>query len=110
MQSQPFRVEIAEGEAGVPFPGKRLGESDKHILVVEDNAALRQVMRAVLEAAGYRVACAANGREALDSLRAAEPPFVILLDLSMPVMDGWQFRERQRQTAGFASIPVLLLS
>jgi CheY-like chemotaxis protein len=80
------------------------------ILVVEDDAAVRAAMAALLEGAGYRVACAANGRDALDYLRGARPPVLILLDLSMPVMDGWEFRRHQRHAPGLACIPVLLLS
>jgi CheY-like chemotaxis protein len=83
---------------------------NKHILVVEDNAAARDALAALLGAAGYSVACAANGREALDHLRGPHRPFLILLDLSMPVMDGWEFRARQRQSPSLASIPVILLS
>jgi len=83
---------------------------NKHILLVEDNASVRGVTKMWLEAAGFRVACAANGREALDLLRGPVRPGLILLDLSMPVMDGWEFRARQRQSPSLASIPVFLLS
>ena len=69
-----------------------------------------QCHAALLEVKGYDVACAANGREALDCLQQAERPWLILLDMSMPVMDGWQFREQYRQASGLASIPVFLLS
>ena len=84
--------------------------SDKLILVVEDDSTTRLAMKTLLEAAGYRVACAANGREALDHLRQAEPPFLILLDLAMPVMDGWQFRREQQEDPALAAIPVVVLS
>ena len=60
-------------------------EAGKHILVVEDSPAVREVLRLRLGAADYRVACAGNGREALDHLRLGPPPFVILLD---PSNDG----------------------
>jgi CheY-like chemotaxis protein len=86
-------------------------ESDVAILVVEDDAVARQSMKTFLEGEGYRVACVANGQEGMDYLtKLAEPPNLILLDLSMPVMDGWQFRKRQRLAPAFASIPVVLLS
>ena len=58
------------------------------ILVVENHNVTRDVMRHLLEAEGYRVTCAANGHEALERLHEGVPPCVILLDLSMPVMDG----------------------
>ena len=62
--------------------------SANHILVVEDDAASRQAMRGVLEMVGYGVACAANGREALDHLRRAAPPSVILLALTVAIVTG----------------------
>jgi CheY-like chemotaxis protein len=80
------------------------------VLVVDDDAATRAALQAVLAAAGYRVACAADGREAIDYLGRAERPGLILLDLSMPVMDGWQFRVWQRQAPAWAPIPVVLVS
>jgi len=82
----------------------------KHILLVEDDPATADAMKRLLQRAGYAVTCAANGREALDSLRGAEQPSLILLDLTMPGMDGWEFRERQRHAPGLASIPVVVLS
>jgi len=82
----------------------------KHILVVEDNAPTREAMRTLLEAEGYSVVCAANGREALAGLGRTEPPSVILLDLNMPGMDGWHFRREQQQDENLAGIPVVLLS
>jgi len=83
---------------------------NKHILVVDDNDIIRGVLTIVLKAAGYQVVCAANGREALDCLRAAQPPFVILLDLAMPVVDGRQFRQKQQEDATLALIPVVVVS
>ncbi len=85
-------------------------ESDKHILVVEDDPLTRQAMELLLGSAGYSVGCAANGREALDRLGWGRRPWLILLDLQMPLMDGWEFRRRQRQKQSLASIPVILLS
>jgi len=80
------------------------------LLLVEDHPLSRDALRALLEAAGYRVACVGNGWEALEYLGRSEPPALILLDLSMPVMSGWEFRQRQRQDPGLARIPVVLLS
>jgi CheY-like chemotaxis protein len=80
------------------------------ILVVEDDADARWALKALLETAGYRVACAAHGGEALAYLRQGRSPRAILLDLSMPVMDGWAFRQQQQRVAAWALIPVVLLS
>ena len=84
--------------------------SGHHILVIDDSSTVRAVLTALLQRAGYSVAVAANGREALDHLRQAQPPRVILLDLMMPVMDGRQFRREQQHDPGLASIPVVVLS
>jgi CheY-like chemotaxis protein len=81
------------------------------ILLVEDDDDLREVLVAILVDAGYEVTAAANGSEALQWLRAAVVlPRLILLDLMMPVMDGWRFREEQLADAALASIPVATLS
>jgi CheY-like chemotaxis protein len=81
------------------------------ILLVEDDEDIRQHLALILERKGYRVASAADGRQALDYLRnAAPPPCVILLDLMMPVMSGWEFREAQRADPRLVSIPVIVLT
>jgi CheY-like chemotaxis protein len=82
-----------------------------YILVVEDDPAIRETLEAVLEDEGYHVRGAANGREALALLRAeAGSPALILLDLMMPVMSGWEFRVEQQHDPVLASIPVVVLS
>src|SRR5262249_61831819 len=76
----------------------------KNILIVEDDAATRDALTLVLSDEGYAVSSAANGREAIDLLRQGDAPDLILLDLMMPVMDGWQFpREQQPDPARVAS-------
>lgn len=83
-----------------------------HILLIEDERDLRETLRELLELDGFHVETAANGREGLDSLERAGHPCMILLDLMMPVMNGWQFLETLRQTPqpGWASIPVVVVS
>lgn len=81
------------------------------VLVVEDDEDLRDVLATLLRESGYSVLIAKNGEEALQRLRSGTcRPCVILLDLWMPVMDGWQFREEQRKDASLAAIPVVALS
>src|SRR4051794_9030472 len=63
-----------------------------------------------LELEGYRVESAANGKLALERLGAGVRPAVILLDLMMPVMDGWQFRQAQVRDSSLARIPVIVVS
>lgn len=92
--------------------GRRQGElAPGYILVVDDDKAIREALEMVLEDEGYAVASAANGREALELLRASGGlPALILLDLMMPVMNGWEFREEQQRSAALAAIPVVVLS
>ncbi len=80
------------------------------ILIVEDDADTREMLGRFLELEGYQVETAANGRQALDRLEAGAPASVIVLDLMMPVMDGWQFRREQIRRAALASIPVIVVS
>lgn len=61
------------------------------MLVVEDDDTIRESLCELLELEGFDVVAAANGREALDAVRAGSRPCAVLLDLFMPVMDGWQF-------------------
>jgi CheY-like chemotaxis protein len=82
----------------------------RSVLVVDDEPACRLLVQVVLEQAGYSVACAADGQEALDCLRQGDPPGLIILDLGMPVVSGREFRRRQQAEPALAGIPVLLLS
>ncbi len=81
------------------------------ILVVEDELTQREALAEVLSRLGYEVQCAANGSEALELMRHSESlPGLILLDLMMPVMDGWEFRVEQRKDRALAEVPVVVLS
>jgi CheY-like chemotaxis protein len=80
------------------------------VLIVEDDADLREMMAQLLSLEGYEAMAVANGREALDYLHAGRHPDIILLDLMMPVMDGWEFRRRQRADPALADVPVVVLS
>jgi CheY-like chemotaxis protein len=82
----------------------------KSLLVVEDSGLVRGGMKMLLEWEGFHVSGAANGREALDLLRRSGRPDLILLDLSMPVLDGWQFLQEQRRDPHLAAIPVLVVT
>lgn len=81
----------------------------RSVLVVEDDDDVRGAVATLLETHGYRVLEAENGREALQHLREAMV-CVILLDLFMPVMNGWGFREEQMKDARLAAIPVVVIS
>jgi CheY-like chemotaxis protein len=68
------------------------------------------MMAQLLTLEGFQAAAVANGREALDYLEDSSAPDIILLDLMMPIMDGWEFRRRQRQNPDLSSVPVIVLS
>jgi CheY-like chemotaxis protein len=79
------------------------------VLVVDDDSGLRGMVATALEITGYTVRQAGHGLEALEALQR-ETPCVILLDLMMPVMDGWTFRQQQLAHPSFATIPVVVMS
>jgi CheY-like chemotaxis protein len=81
------------------------------VLLVDDDEPVRRVIIQVLSEAGFAVATASNGAEALSHLHASNvPPCLILLDLMMPVMDGRTFREEQMKDPLLAQIPVVVLT
>src|SRR3954468_23043361 len=80
------------------------------VLIVEDDEDLREMMAQLLSLEGYQTATVANGREALEYLHDAGGPQGILLDLMMPVMDGWEFRRQQQADPALAPVPVIVLS
>jgi CheY-like chemotaxis protein len=84
----------------------------KRVLLVDDQDDTRELVALVLVRAGYSVLQAANGRQALDLLVATgcELPSLILLDLQMPVMSGWEFLTIVRSYARLAVIPVIVVS
>jgi CheY-like chemotaxis protein len=80
------------------------------ILVIEDDDDVRDSLSTFLQEEGYQVRTAANGRDALELLATDPVVCLILLDLTMPVMDGWEFRRRQREDPRLAHIPVVLVT
>ena len=81
----------------------------KDVLIVEDEVYLCDLIADVLEAEGHTARKAANGREALVMVQSRRPQ-IILLDLMMPVMDGWEFRRTQQSDPALATVPVVVLS
>lgn len=80
------------------------------ILLVEDNDDIREMMAVALELGGYRVVAAPNGRAALEVLRHTPRPSLILLDLMMPVMNGWEVCKALKGDPSLADIPVVVVS
>jgi CheY-like chemotaxis protein len=82
----------------------------RSILVVEDEPEIRTSLKEALEWEGYDVVAAANGREALECLHGMERPCLILLDLMMPVMNGWEFAEAVRADDVLAANPIIIIT
>jgi CheY-like chemotaxis protein len=80
------------------------------LLVVDDDYGVLDAIKEVLEDEGYEVSLAADGLEALKELRLGQRPCMILLDLMMPVMNGWDFRQEQLRDEILASIPTIIIT
>jgi CheY-like chemotaxis protein len=80
------------------------------ILIVEDDSALREALAQVLSDEGYELLSARDGLEAVNCLKKGNRPDVILLDLSMPVVNGWEFRMFPKRDPELARIPVVLVT
>lgn len=80
------------------------------ILLVEDDDFIRQEVSEALQDEGYAVSTAAHGKEALALLADGDKPSVVLLDLMMPVMNGWEFLKAFKKEESYAGIPVVILS
>ena len=82
----------------------------KRILVVDDDEDIRKLLTKFLESEGYDVFTAIHGKDALEQLQSAEPPGLILLDLMMPVMDGWDFVLAMHLDSKLSDIPTILIT
>ena len=76
----------------------------KTILIVDDDEDILAAVAGALEDEGYHPVCVTNGAAALEYLKSSPPPCMILLDLMMPVMDGWTFRDEQQREPEWARI------
>jgi PAS domain S-box-containing protein len=99
----------------VPAAKRERRGSESHrptrtVLVAEDDADARELIGATLERAGYDVAKAANGAEALEYLHREPPPCLVIVDLMMPIKDGWAFLSERNQDPDLRSIPVIVVS
>ena len=80
------------------------------VMVVDDDDAIREALEDVLSDEGYRIVGMSDGQQALDHLNAEGPPAAILLDLWMPVMDGWKFLDALLDDSRFSRIPLIVLT
>jgi len=79
------------------------------VLIVEDDDDVREMMELLLSSSGYETMVARNGEEALARMRQRRP-CLVLLDLQMPVMSGWEFRDRQLLDEALADVPVVAVT
>lgn len=85
-------------------------EARKTIMVVDDDESIRSILEISLELEGYNVVTATNGKEALKLLVKSESCQLILLDLMMPVMNGWEFVEEIEKLRIYSNIPIILVT
>ncbi len=86
-------------------------QTSPQVLVIDDDAGIRAALTDILADEGYAVDSAADGQAALELLRKQlNPPGLVLLDLMMPRMNGWEFRTEQRRDPALADIPVVVIS
>ena len=82
----------------------------KTILIIEDNPSVVATMKNLLEIEGYTVHTAENGKDGIEKLKGLNDASLILLDMMMPVMNGWHFLDFQRSNSRFSKIPVVIVS
>lgn len=85
--------------------------SEQYILLVEDDLDISEAIQSILEEEKYKIKCVFNGKEALEFLSEAKTaPSLILLDIMMPIMNGYEFRAAQLKEPRIATIPTIILS
>lgn len=91
--------------------GDFMNPNCKNILIIDDDRAILQTMKDVLELYGYNVFTAVDGKDGINTMLSMKtPPCLILLDLMMPGMNGWGFLDFQRTNPSFAEVPVVICS
>jgi two-component system, chemotaxis family, chemotaxis protein CheY len=82
----------------------------KSVLIIDDDRGICEMLELLLEDEGYQTVTAYNGMDALMRLQSETKPCIILLDLNMPIMTGWEFRHEQKNDPAIAEIPVAVIS
>jgi CheY-like chemotaxis protein len=80
------------------------------VLIIDDEEGIRETFRMALELEGYDVHAAANGKEALEALEQMRRPCLILVDLMMPIMNGWEFTAAVGNDAQLSTIPIVVVT
>lgn len=87
-----------------------LNSNYKSILIIEDNKELQSSLKTILESEGYKIVTADNGKEGIELLRKIPTPCMILLDLMMPIMNGWEFVDIVSKDIILSNIPITVIS
>lgn len=98
------------GRGPMLMANERTKSERKRILVVDDDPGIRAVLSEFLQGRKYTVATAANGEEAMHTLRHGERPDLIVLDLLMPVMSGWEFLDATARDPSISDIPIIIIT
>jgi CheY-like chemotaxis protein len=110
------RPALAKGTLSAVSEGGPVGEAEvptavrRAIMIVDDDDAIREALEDVLSDEGYEVVGMSDGQQALDYLRVEKRPSAILVDLWMPVMDGWKFLDALLEDPRFSRIPLVVLT
>src|SRR5689334_9772145 len=80
------------------------------ILIVDDDEAIRETLSQVLELSGFDSITSSNGQEALALLRSSTLPCLVLLDLMMPIMNGWAFMDAVKNEDTISSVPIVVMT
>ena len=110
LKVQRLRRLALDGGRGLRVPISQRSAVAREVLVVDDDFSTREALTDLLQDRGYSVISAADGREALNYLRDSSAPGIIILDLMMPVMNGWEFLERQSHDPALLDIPVIVVT
>jgi two-component system, cell cycle response regulator DivK len=103
-----FRVRAAHGRRALPLPARRRGELMK-ILLVEDHEEIWDFVSRRLRRRGFEVVVATDGQQGVD-MAGAEHPDIVLLDMNLPILDGWTVAGKIKGDAGTATIPIIALT
>ena len=94
----------------LPIHLKGMKTGNRVVLIIEDEPSIRETLQLALELEGYTVFTASHGQEGLDALTRISRPCLILLDLMMPVMDGWDFASALKGRREFSQIPIVVIT
>jgi CheY-like chemotaxis protein len=106
----PRELGVPPDRVNAPRRSAAGGHATHTVLVVDDEPAIRQLLEDLLSAEGHAVLSATDGRNALQQLRSGARPCVILLDLMMPLLDGWQTAQQLRGDPELRTIPFAVVA